>query len=314
MPILQLSVSSAMQVLEKNAVVNGVRMTYFERGISFRGKHPTLLFAHATGFHARIWDKIVASLGDYHSICIDQRGHGRSEKKVIQHWDDVIKDTVELTEQLDLKDAVGIGHSMGAHVLMGAAAEVPGRFARIVAIDPVIMSPEVYRNEEAHVFDGLDQHPTAKRRNEFDSPEEMAERLSGKGSYGLFDPDILMDYCRYGLLPNPKGRGYVLACPPEVEASVYMASRSNHFIHEAIRKLEIPVLILRAKEPDPDRDLMDFSSSPTWPGLVNELPQGRDIHFADKTHFLPMEIPEEITRLIKEEIDAEEDSRNEAAE
>ena len=303
-----------MQVLEKNAVVNGIRMTYFERGMSFRGKRPTLLFAHATGFHGRIWDKIINNLGDYHSISIDQRGHGRSEKKVIQHWDDVIQDTAELIEQLDLAGAIGIGHSMGAHVLLGAAAVTGQRIGRIVAIDPVVMAPEVYTGDHPHAFDGLDQHPTAKRRNEFDSPEEMAERLKGKGSYGIFDPDMLMDYCRYGLLPNPKGRGYVLACPPEIEASVYMASRSNHDIHESIRKLDIPVLILRAREPSPDRDVMDFSVSPTWPGLVKELKHGREIHFADHTHFLPMEIPEQITDIIKEEIAAEEAAMNTAAE
>jgi hypothetical protein len=111
-----------------------------------------------------------------------------------------------------------------------------------------------------------------------------------------------MDYCRYGLLPNEKGKGYVLACPPEIEASVYMSSRSNHDIYKAVRSLSIPVLILRAREPAPDRNIMDFSSSPTWPGLVDEFRNGQEIYFQNHTHFLPMELPGPVTEVIREQI------------
>ena len=102
-----------MEAIEKNAVVNGTRITYFERGIAYRGQGPTLLFVHATGFHARVWDKIINALGDFHSISLDQRGHGRSEKVSVSHWNDVITDTFEFVEQLDLTNIVAIGHSMG---------------------------------------------------------------------------------------------------------------------------------------------------------------------------------------------------------
>ncbi|MFT7222266.1 MAG: lipase [Candidatus Azotimanducaceae bacterium] len=293
---------SKLECLEKNAVVNGIRLTYFERGMAHRGTSPTLLFVHATGFHARIWDKIINQLGNIHSISVDQRGHGRSEKKKIDHWENVISDIHELVEQLDLQNVIAIGHSMGAHALIGTAARSESRFLEVIAIDPVIPPEEAFEAGETHGFEQSEDHPTAKRRNEFDSPEEMAERLRGKGSFGLFDPEMLSDYCVHGLLPNEKGKGYVLACPPAIEASVYMSSRSNHDIYSAVRSLSIPVLILRAKEPDPDRNIMDFSSSPTWPGLVDEFSNGREIHFSELTHFLPMQIPDQITEIISEEI------------
>ena len=81
-----------------------------------------------------------------------------------------------------------------------------------------------------------------------------------------------------------------------------MSARSNHGIYEAVHSLSIPVLILRAKEPPSDRGSMDFSASPTWPGLANEFKNGREIHFPDRTHFLPMEIPVEIAGILMEEI------------
>lgn len=302
-PVTQPKATSTLECLEKNAVVNGIRITYFERGMSFRGIRPTLLFVHATGFHGRIWDRIVNALGDFHSISIDQRGHGRSEKKKITDWHEVITDVSELIEQLDLQNIVAVGHSMGAHALIGAAAKSESRFLRMIAIDPVIFAETEYTQQIEPAGDAED-HPIAKRRREFDSPAEMAERLRPKGSFGLFEPEMLMDYCTYGLLPNDKGKGYVLACPPEIEASVYMSSRTNPEIYDAVRSLDIPVLVVRAREMAPDRDIMDFSSSPTWAGLADAFKQGRDKHFADKSHFLPMEIPDEITAMIKNEIDS----------
>ena len=84
-----------------------------------------------------------------------------------------------------------------------------------------------------------------------------------------------------------------------------MTSRTNPGVHDSIRALAMPVLILRAKEPPPERSVMDFSSSPTWPGLVHEFRNGREIYFADRTHFLPMEIPESVAALILREATTE---------
>ena len=55
----------------------------------------------------------------------------------------------------------------------------------------------------------------------------MIDRLRGKGSYGIFDSEVFKDYCKYGLLKNEEGSGYHLACPPDIEASVYSSSRTN---------------------------------------------------------------------------------------
>ncbi len=66
--------------------LNDCELAYFERHPELRGRGPTLFFVHATGFHARVWDQIIARLPHTHSIALDQRGHGRSEKRPITHW------------------------------------------------------------------------------------------------------------------------------------------------------------------------------------------------------------------------------------
>lgn len=289
---------------EQRVRVNGIELTYFEWGASVAGQ-PSLLFAHATGFHARVFDSVIRRLGSRHVISVDQRGHGRSEKVPITHWQPFGADLAALVRELDLHHLVGVGHSMGGHAMVEAAAASPGRFLRLVVIDPVIASPQDY-GEGGWSIEGLGemQHPVAKRKNRFASPEAMFERFAEREPYVVFERDALRDYCEYGLLPADDGDGFVLACPPEIEASVYMTSRSNPAVYESIRRLDIPLLILRAKAPPLDRTVMDFSSSPTWPGLVGQFKRGREVHLAEHTHFLPMEIPDQVAALIGEELDA----------
>jgi lipase len=285
--------------------LNDCDLTYYERHAELKNSGPTLFFVHATGFHARVWDQIIARLPDVHSIAMDQRGHGQSEKKHITHWRLMGEDQAALVRALELEDIVGVGHSMGAHALIDAAAACMDRFRRLVLIDPVVPAPESYASdaEPWRLREG-EMHPAVKRRNRFDSVEEMIERLKDRSSFPRFDPRIFRDYCEHGLQPADDEDGFVLACPPEIEASVYMSSRTNGGIYESVRALRIPVLVLRAQEPS--RELtgpMAFSSSPTWPGLSAEFPNGREIHFPDKTHFLPMEIPDEVAGLIRSELE-----------
>jgi pimeloyl-ACP methyl ester carboxylesterase len=281
------------------ARVNGIELAYFEWGRAAQGRDATLLLAHATGFHARVWDQMIGHLGERHVIAIEQRGHGRSQKTEIAHWNVFGQDLAALVRELDLRDLVGVGHSMGGHAMTEAAAACPDRFRRLVLIDPVIASPGDYA-QGGWTISSLsgEPHPTTKRKRHFRSPEEMFERFEQRVPYSVFHPEALRDYCTYGLLPAEDGDGFELACAPETEASVYMTSRSNPGVYASIRALELPVLILRAKLPPPDRMVMDFSSSPTWPGLVHELKRGRELHLAEHTHFLPMEIPERVAALV----------------
>ncbi len=290
---------------EQRVRAHGIELAFFEWGREHREAGPSLLLVHATGFHARCWDPVVRRLGPRHVVALDQRSHGRSEKTEIRHWDVFGQDLAAVVGGLGLRDLVGVGHSMGGHAMVDAAAALPDRFRRLVLIDPVIAAPELY-GEGGWMLAALDgrPHPTARRKRHFGSPEAMIERFRDRHPYSVFEPEALEAYCRHGLVPRSDAEGFELACPPEIEASIYMTSRTNRAVHDSLRALELPVLLLRAKLPPPDRDVMDFSSSPTWPELVNEIPHGREIHFTRNTHFLPMELPDRIAELILEEISA----------
>jgi pimeloyl-ACP methyl ester carboxylesterase len=293
------AVSSTTEPELRFTRLNGTELAYWERGVA-RPDKPTLFFVHATGFHGRVFDRVLEAFPGIHSIAYEQRGHGRSEHNPIRHWKMMSEDQAAFVEEKGLTNVIGIGHSMGAHAMIDAA-HATGSFARLLLLDPTVPSPEAFA--EAPPPDFSQQHPAAKRKNHFDSPEDMRDRLLPKGAYHLFEPRILMDYCRFGLLPA-EGGGYELACHPEMEASVYQTARTNPGVYDSARSLEIPVTIMRAMEPGPDRDPADFSISPTWPGLVGELRIGREFHLADCTHFIPMQMPDRVIEVLKEEVAA----------
>lgn len=270
---------------------DGVDLAFFEWNAEARGKGPSLLLAHATGFHARCWDPVVERLGGLHVVATDARGHGRSGKPEITDWTAFGLDLAAVIRHLGLERLVGVGHSMGGHALVDAAAACPDAFRQLLLIDPVIAPPETYDQSAWVPLPEGTVHPTAKRKNHFDSPEAMIERFRDRSPFSLFTPDALAAYCRHGLLPAPDGDGFVLACPPISEASVYMTARTNAGVFESVRSVRTPVRILRARRAD-RLDMMDFTTSPTWPGLADAFADGQDEYLPELTHFIPMQDPD----------------------
>lgn len=252
-----------------------------------------LIFAHATGFHGRVFDAIIEHFPAHPAYAIDLRGHGQSGGGEIDDWRIVASDVAGFLDQLGIRGAVGIGHSMGAHTLMQVAADHPNAFKRLISFDPVILAPDDYARGLT-AFTPENRHPTSRRKRDFTSPEEMMERFRTRDPYSLFALRVFEDYCRYGLVSTPSGTGYELACAPETEASVYESSRSNAGIIEAVRRIDIPVLVVRALH----TTSFDFKSSPTWPELASTLPQGTDLYRPDRTHFHPFEDPADAARII----------------
>ncbi len=276
---------------------NGITMAYFEWRAALRGRQPTLLLVHATGFHGRVWDQVVRHLPGHHVIAAEQRGHGRSETADFDSWEAFGQDLSALATHLDLHGAVGVGHSMGAFGLLRAAALQPWRFSQLILIDPVIQSPE--HNQAARPA-RIDLHPAAQRKNHFESADAMFQRFADRPPYSVFDRQALRDYCDHGLKPADSGQGFQLACAPAFEGKVYPLSRFNPAIHDDIRALPIPVLVLRARPQDPAIQPWDSLGTPTWAGLAAAFPQGRDRQLLDKTHMMPMEDPALVARLISE--------------
>jgi pimeloyl-ACP methyl ester carboxylesterase len=279
------------QPAESRLRANGVELQVYE----WPGGGRPIFLAHATGLHARCWDGVVRRLPGRHVYAIDMRGHGRSEKPEPPYrWRTFGDDVAAVCEALGITGAVGVGHSKGGFAVTRAAALLPRAFASLLLLDPVILPKDWYDRPKP---DG--EHFAARRRDNWSSAEEMFESFRTRAPFNRWDPEMLRDYCTYGLLPNPAGDGFVLACPPQIEAAVYTGSAGEGDIYDDIAKITIPVRVLRAKERDGSNP-SDMSGSPVAPGLAAHFQRGVDIPLPEMTHFIPMEDPALVARHIIE--------------
>lgn len=94
-------------------------------------------------------------------IAHDRRGHGRSSQPDVGNdMDTYVADLIELTDKLDLKDAVHVGHSTGGgEVIRYVANAKPGRVTKAVtisAIPPVMVKSETNPlGTPIELFDGF---------------------------------------------------------------------------------------------------------------------------------------------------------------
>lgn len=268
-----------------------VRICCHEWGAQHLGAAPTMVLTHATGFHGRCWDRVIAQLGPRHVVAVDLRGHGHSEAHPFDDWRDLADDLVAVLADLGIEAALGIGHSVGGSVTLLAANKSLSCFARLILIDPVLMPPEFYEQRVNPMAAPEGQmHPVARRKPEFDSLQDMQTLLSARPPYALFDHSVMEDYCRHGTeTVDGKQR---LRCTPEFEASIYQSLLAYPDIPATIREVPQPTLVVRTQQPRRPEDFRDFRFSPTDPGLADRLPNGRDLLLPQFTHFLPQQAPE----------------------
>ena len=117
---------------------DGTRIFYRDWGP--RDAQP-IVFHHGWPLTADEWDaQMLFFLGNgYRVIAFDRRGHGRSDQtEQGNEMDTYAADVIALTDALDLRDAVHIGHSTGGgEVVHYAARAKPGRVDKLVLIGAV---------------------------------------------------------------------------------------------------------------------------------------------------------------------------------
>jgi pimeloyl-ACP methyl ester carboxylesterase len=247
------------------------------------GAGPPILFTHATGFHGRLWDQIIVP--NRQCFAIDLRGHGRSDKNLESYdWRRFGEDTAMVAKELGLRGAVGVGHSLGGHAMALAAAMEPSAFSSLLLVDPVIQMPDRYDGHRKEV-DFI-----ARRRRRWKSADEMFERFCVRPPFSAWKPEILHDYCEFGLLPD--GDEFVLACPPQIEATIYERSNwPDADISAELSMIQTATTVMRSGKLM-TREKFDLSASATDPNLASRMPNARDVYLPKCTHFIPMEHPE----------------------
>src|SRR5262245_47827452 len=138
-----------------------------------------LVFHHGWPLTADEWDNQLFFFLEkgYRVIAHDRRGHGRSgQTDEGNEMDTYAADIAALTEKLDLKGAVHIGHSTGggeaAHYAARAKPERLSKLALIGAVPPIMVKTQANPGGlPLEVFDGFRKALAAQRpQSDFDLP------------------------------------------------------------------------------------------------------------------------------------------------
>ena len=268
----------------------------------WKGRGDPVLLLHATGFHSRCWDQVARQLPGVHLYAVDLRFHGGSGRRGEVDWGVMANDIEQLLAVLELAQVVGVGHSIGGYLIARVAAQQLDRFKQLVLIDPVIFPRDSYAEKfNYRVSPDPAENPVSRRKNQWQDAEEMYQRFRSRPPFDRWKDQVLRDYCDYALREVPDESAYQLACDPLQEAAIYLNQRGNEVIYQLLPELQLPVTLLRARPADDPG--LDFAASPTWPGLVNELPHAREFYFPGMSHFIPMEEPELVARIIREAVE-----------
>ncbi|MEU9141034.1 alpha/beta hydrolase [Streptomyces sp. NPDC048404] len=167
------------------------------------GSGRPVVFSHGWPLNADAWDNqanLVASHG-FRAIAHDRRGHGRSSQTWDgNHMDQYADDLAELIEQLELTDAVLVGHSTGggevAHYLGRHGTSRVSKAVLLGAVPPLLLKTAA--NPEGTPIENFDaiRAGVAADRSQFyqdlSSPFYGANRDGANVSQGLRDAFWLM--------------------------------------------------------------------------------------------------------------------------
>ncbi|MGW0159764.1 alpha/beta fold hydrolase [Mycobacterium sp. NPDC003323] len=235
-----------------------------------------IVFSHGWPLSSDDWDNqmLYFSSQGYRVIAHDRRGHGRSAQTPDGHdLDHYADDLAALTEHLDLREAIHVGHSTGGgEVVRYLARHGESRVAKaalISAVPPLMVQTEA--NPEGlpkSVFDDLQAQLAANRSTFY-------RALPEGPFYGFNRPDvqpipaIIDNWWRQGMM----GDAY----------SHYdgIVAFSQTDFTEDLKKITVPTLVMHSRD---DQIVPYVASGPKSAALLRN---GTLITYEDFPHGMP---------------------------
>jgi non-heme chloroperoxidase len=202
-----------------------------------------IVFHHGWPLSADDWDnQMLYFLGQgFRVIAHDRRGHGRSSQTDTgNEMDTYAADVAELTDKLDLKGAIHVGHSTGGgEVAHYVARAKPGRVSKAVligAVPPIMVKSE--KNPGGlpiEVFDGFRAALIANRAQFYvDVPSGPFYGYNRPGA--KVDQGVIRNWWRQGMQGGAKAH---LDC---------IKAFSETDFTDDLKKIDVPVLLMHGDD------------------------------------------------------------------
>ncbi|MGM7443438.1 alpha/beta fold hydrolase [Streptomyces tunisiensis] len=234
---------------------NNVRVTGAATG------RPVVL-VHGFGCDQNMWRLVEPLLAEDHPLVLfDYVGAGRSDLSAWQEdryssLDGYARDLVEVCEELDLRDAVVVGHSVSAMTGVLAAAAAPERVGALVMVCP---SPR-YIDEDGYrggfSAEDIDELLESLESNYLGWSAAMAPVIMGNpdrpelgeeltNSFCATDPDIARVFARTTFLSDSRKDLETVTVPTlilECEQDVIAPREVGAYVHAAVEGSELVTL------------------------------------------------------------------------
>ncbi len=205
-----------------------------------RGRGKPVLFVHGFFHNRSVWEKLVAALPDaYRPISVDLRGHGESPWSLEGEYDlrSYAQDLFSLLDDLDIRRAFIIGHSMGGNVATLFAKEMAARALGLALVDT---GPALESTGTDHVVDEVEN-----ALRSYPSISAWRDQLSLIHPIG--DPEILDRLASTSVVARIDGRFEPALDPgvlgrPDDPVDFVTLERD---LWAALRELKCPVLVVR---------------------------------------------------------------------
>jgi sigma-B regulation protein RsbQ len=214
-----------------------------------------MMFAHGFGCDQHMWRFVEPSFrSDFRTVLFDHVGAGASDLTAFDAERYVglsgyADDVVEIGRELDLRNAVFVGHSVSAMIGMLASLKVPGMFGALVMVGP---SPR-YINDVNYVggFSASDIEGLldSMAENHMGWSNAMAPAIMGNpdradlgeelaASFCRTDPDIARHFARATFMSDDRAHlpkvdvpTLVLQCQDDIIAG----EQVGRYVHDNIR-------------------------------------------------------------------------------
>jgi sigma-B regulation protein RsbQ len=203
------------------------------------GNQPTaMMFAHGFGCDQNMWRYVSPAFEDkFRIVLFDHVGAGRSDLKAYDRTkysslDGYAEDVVEIGNDLGLKDAIFVGHSVSAMIGLLASFKAPEMFKSLVMVGP---SPR-YIDDERYTG-GFKEQQIAELlaflgENHMGWSAAMAPVIMGNADRPELGQELINSFCR---------------TDPEI-AKQFAHVTFNSDNRDDLAKATIPTLILQCSE------------------------------------------------------------------
>jgi non-heme chloroperoxidase len=209
------------------------------------GKGQPIVFSHGWPLSADDWDNQMMFFLNrgYRVIAHDRRGHGRSSQVETGHdMDHYAADLAAVTEHLDLKNAIHVGHSTGGGEVTHYVArhgQSQNRVAKAVLISAVpplmVKTPANPQGLPKEVFDGLQAQLAANRAQFYldlpTGPFYGYNRPGAKPSQG-----IIQNWWRQGMMGGIKAHYDGIVAFSQTDFT------------EDLKKITVPTLVMHSED------------------------------------------------------------------